>query len=466
MHFKAKLFFPVLFLVLLAARLCHVGILWAEEGLPLAAAGQLLHGKTLYRDIWFDKPPLVAASYLLWGAEPGWPLRLAGAVYALLACWLAYRLAREMWSPKEGFWAAALLGFFLIFDLPSSVTPLASDLLVVGPHLAAIWLAWRKEALWSGAMSGLAFLIGPKALIVAVACAVWNPSGMLAMAAGFLAVNGMAAAWLAAAGALQAYWEQVWQWGRLYASAPLSDEPLRNGLLRTAGWAGFHGALVIGAIWFFVKSKERWRWAVWLGLCLVGVAAGWRFFPRYYFLLLAPLTVAAARGCALLGRRSVIVLVLLLVPLARFGPRYILLAAGTSDWTDTAMDRDSRQAAAITRQLARPGDTLFVWGFRPEMYVYAELPAATRFLDSQPLTGVPADRHLTQSEPIETEAPPARRAELARSHPTFVIDGLGLYNPRLAITSYGDLRNWLGGYREVARSGQSIIYRSTVPSRE
>src|SRR5438067_77962 len=119
--------------------MCHVGILWAEESLPLAAAGQMLDGKALYRDIWFDKPPL--------------------------------------------------------------------------------------------------------------------------MAAGFAAVNGAAMAWLWAAGALPSFWAEVWQWGRLYAGAALSGEPLRNGLLRTVNWAGFHVALVVAALWFFARTKERWRWA-------------------------------------------------------------------------------------------------------------------------------------------------------------------------------------------------------------
>ena len=128
-------------------------------------------------------------------------------------------------------------------------------------------------------------------------------------------------------------------------------------------------------------------------------------------------------------------------------------------WRDTAMDRDSRAAAAIVRAAAKPGDTLFVWGYRPEIYVYSHLPAATRFLDSQPLTGVPADRHLTQSTPVETEESRSRRAELAASRPTFVVDGLGEYNRRLALDQFADLRAWMAGYYEVGRSAGSVIYR-------
>ncbi len=58
------------------------------------------------------------------------------------------------------------------------------------------------------------------------------------------------------------------------------------------------------------------------------------------------------------------------------------------------MDRDSREASLIVRGLAHNSDTMFIWGYRPEDWVYTGLPAATKYLDCQALTGVPADRHL------------------------------------------------------------------------
>src|ERR1019366_8097021 len=71
-------------LLLAAARMCHVDILWAEETLPLAAAQQMRAGHVLYRDIWFDKPPFAPMLYTALGGEAGWRLRLAGALYAWL----------------------------------------------------------------------------------------------------------------------------------------------------------------------------------------------------------------------------------------------------------------------------------------------------------------------------------------------------------------------------------------------
>ena len=99
-----------------------------------------------------------------------------------------------------------------------------------------------------------------------------------------------------------------------------------------------------------------------------------------------------------------------------------------------------------------------MWGFRPELYIYTGLPAATRFLDSQPLTGVPADRHLVDSTPVVPELAAVNRQELIRSHPAIILDGLGPYNPKLAIEAYPDLHDWLTGYEPVARTRTTIIY--------
>ena len=123
------------------------------------------------------------------------------------------------------------------------------------------------------------------------------------------------------------------------------------------------------------------------------------------------------------------------------------------------MDQDSMAAARIVRGMAHPGDTLFVWGFRPDLWVYTGLPAASRFLDCQALTGVPADRHLTQSLPVPGEFTRRNRVELAGAHPTFVMDGLSLYNHALAIDQYAELRKWLSQYQEVARTNGIVIYR-------
>jgi hypothetical protein len=150
--------------------------------------------------------------------------------------------------------------------------------------------------------------------------------------------------------------------------------------------------------------------------------------------------------------------VLLLAPLVRFGPRYLKMAEH-KEWGAVALDLDSRQAAAQIKALAKPGDTLFVWGYRPDIYVYTRLNLASQFWDSQPLTGVAADRHLTAIEPAVSERTSAHLETVERSQPTFFVDGLGPLNDKLRPRRFAEMRKLLSGYREVGRTRLSVIYR-------
>ena len=439
-------------------------MLWAEEDLPIAAARQVLFGKTLYRDIWFDKPPLVPLIYLLWGARIGAALRIAGAIYCAVVSWLAYGVARTLWSEREGRWAAILMAFFLTFDTPSAVLPLAADLLLMAPHLLAILLAIQARPVWSGIAAGIGFLFNAKALFVMAACAVFAGQGAPLVMAGFVLPCALAAGVLGVEGAWQPYFDQVWIWPGAYARNTFVDRPVLNGLLRTANWSGFHIGLGVPAGWALAGPEARRRkiqLAAWCVISLAGVALGWRFFPRYYFQLLPVAVIAASRGMTLLGRRWWLAAILLLVPLARFGPRYALLAANSDpQWSDLAMDRESREAAEILDHVRHPGDTLFGWGYRPTLFAYTGMPAASKYLDCQAMTGVPADRHLTQSAPVlPRETTAAARRELAGSRPDFVVDGLSEYNPRLALSGYPELKDWLSQYREIARAHGIVIYQ-------
>jgi hypothetical protein len=449
------LYFSALFAILLAAHLAHSGVLWEGEVLPLAVAMQMKRGAVIYRDAWFDKPPLVPAVYLLWGAAIGPVLRIAGAVYALVACWLGYAIGERLWGSREGYIAAGLLAFFLTFDTHSAVLPLAADLLLLLPHLAAILFAVRKQPLLSGIAAGVGFLLNAKAVFVLAACALFAWPSVIAMAAGFLLPNLIAVAWLAGNGALTPWLDQAWRWPALYANSPLVADPVWNGLVRTTNWMGFHAVLAIGAVVFWWRERQ-WRFLAWAALCYGGVLLGWRFFPRYFFLLLPALTVAAARGLALTRSRILIAvaIVCLAIPLVRFGPRYTSLA----NWSDLAMDRDSRQASRLALSVAKPNNTLYVWGYRPEIFVYTRLKPATRYLDSQALTGVPADRHLTQSTVVLTAGTHEAREELAHSKPDILIDGLSAFNPALSMDKYEELRPWLAGYRIAGRTKTTVIY--------
>jgi hypothetical protein len=446
--------------VLLAAliRFAHIDLLWIEEAYPMAAAAEVLRGKVLYRDIWFDKPPLYALIYTLWGAVPGWPLRLAGAAFACLSCYLAWRFVREMAGERAGLLAACLLAIHLAFDIPSAVMALAPDLLTLPLHLAAVYFAWRGRALASGLCAGVALLFNGKALFIALACLLWTPR--LLFVAGFAAPNLVAGVWLLANGALGGYWREVWVWGSRYSADTFIASPLREGIVRTANWLGFHAALGIGVV-VALRTSTPWRsWLrfnAWLVISFAAVCAGLRFFPRYYFHLLPVFIVLGAQGLVLLRLRwRVLVLLTVLIPIVRFGPRYVSLAQGNRQWSDLRLMQDSKEAAAIVRSVARPGDRLLVWGYRPDVFVFSGLPAATPFLDSQPMTGVLADRHLISSKASVADLAKGNLEVVERAKPEIIVDGLGPINPSLGVERYPELH--IDRYSVAGRTPNSTVY--------
>lgn len=441
-----------------------------DEDYHLAAAVHILNGKEPYRDFWYDKPPLSAFYYLLIGGQAGWPLRILDAAYVVLACFLAYLVARDWWSDLEGRVAALLIAFFTTFYLPSAVIAFAPDALMIVPHLAAVYCARRARPVESGAFVGIAFLVNIKAVFVLAVCAAFLWPAVLPLAFGFVLPLLIGLAWLLGTGAWTGYREQVWGWGAVYAKYSPLTHPWRTGLSRTVRWLGFHGAPTAGAAVAFkdLAKRERWQMALWIALSFAAVCLGTRFAPHYYLQLLPPLVIAASRGILIATerwpRRSLAVLtVLLLIPLIRFGPRYVtlgidLITGRTPQWSDIAMDQDSREAAREVSHFARPGDTLLVWGYRPNLYVYTRMSSDSLFWDSQPLTGVPADRHLHASEPIYAPAA-ANREQLAQSRPTFIIDGLTPFNPALDPHKYPELQAWLAHYKLIGRTGLTRIYR-------
>jgi 4-amino-4-deoxy-L-arabinose transferase-like glycosyltransferase len=479
---KPLVYWGCLFAVLLGAKLCHLHILWAEEGYGSAAAVQILHGKLLYRDFWFDKPPLAARVYVLWHGAPGFGLRFAGAVYAFACAIAAFRLANHLWGRKEAWWAALLLAFFLLFDHPATAMTLAPDLLLVLPALAAVDCAARGRAFLSGLWCSIGLAVNAKAVLLLGVCLVWCWPALLALAAGFAAGSAPWLAWLLISGALSAYWEQVWWFGTVYSRDTFVAHPWREGLVRTFNWLGFHAGLVIPAAWMGWKLLRRRvtpsepaglphkiGWLVWLLAGLASVIAGERFFPRYYFLLLAPLVLLAARGLAEAQKVCrVVMLALLLIPLIRFAPRYVMLASDLllhrpTTWADVALNDDSKQAAQTIDRGKTPNDTLLVWGYRPDLFAYTQLASAGPLLDSQLLTGVIADRHLVSAHVTFSKRAVENRARLVTEHPTWIIDGLGPLNPALAITQYPELASWLASeYKRYGRTRFCVIYRRNV----
>ena len=126
---------------------------------------------------------------------------------------------------------------------------------------------------------------------------------------------------------------------------------------------------------------------------------------------------------------------------------------------------DIRASGPRTRAADRQSDYVFVWGYRPEIYYWAGLLPASRYLSTQPLTGVPADVHYFGDDyrSLLDEAVTARaRAELARdleeTQPKYIVDEIGFFNRDLAILKYPELETVMSEYKAVGSTGRFLIY--------
>ncbi len=449
--------------ILASLRLAHINLLWADEDYHLAAALQIWHGRTPYRDFWYDKPPLAALFYSLIGGHAGWPLRFLDIAFVLACCWIAYQLAKTWWGEREGQAAALLLAFFTTFYLTSATIPLAVDGLLLLPHLAALCCAFRKFAFWCGVWCAIGLLTNVKAIFVVATCALWLLSAPLALLAGLLIPLAGALAIAASFGLLPGFEQQVWQWGLVYVSSQYS---VAAAIRHCVDWLAFHATLVTGAV--VARNESIFRFGSWMMLSAIPLVMGNHFAPRYFFQLLPVLVILGSRGLVLAverwrGTAIALIALTLIVPIARFGPRYAELffdnlRGHQTQWADAALDIDSQQVANLINAQKHNGNTLFVWGYRPDIYVYTRLTPDGKFSDSQPLDGVPADRHLESSNPSPGIPASANRSEFVRTAPTFLVDGLGRLNPQLSVYKFPDLENFLSHYRPLGQTKLSQVW--------
>ena len=326
-HLRAlpPLAFALLLLgIIFLLRIFYAGYVWADEGLWFTAAQELLRGKALYSEIWFDKPPAVAWLYAALFALAGPSLlavRLFTIFYATLVALALWHMGRRFWGDEEGRLAALLYALYNATYLHSQVQPLAVDHLLLLPYLYAGFFFLYGRSFWSGLLVAVAFWLNPKALVLClffVAVELLLPkfrtlagdqAGPLRrwglLLAGFLAGCAPWVAYLLVDGKWADYLREFWGWGWSYVTVYSPVTGVLTGLRKTLNYAGFHFALFLGLallLAYFPRGKATPEREVshavwlWLGASFLGVAIGGRFFPRYFYQVLPFLCLLAARG--------------------------------------------------------------------------------------------------------------------------------------------------------------------------
>lgn len=528
--------FAALLAISFLLRIFYARHLYQDDGLWFTAAEEILRGKALYSEIYFDKPPalplLYALLFKLFGAQII-TIRLFTIVYAVAVSWALYLFGARLYDKKTGLVAAAIFTVFSTTYTTGHFQGLNTDFLMTLPYAASAFLMVRSHqarsatlAFSGGALAGLAAEVNPKALLNLLFFALllivtgwkgWRPGreGVKSFFTLFaVAVAGFAVGtlpflfYVAATGSLTDYWLYVWDWGSRYAGYHSTTRAIVTGLSQTINYFVLNNTLLISLIVVAAMAFKSRRGTekpgtelhmkadlmllIWLATSYAGVATGGRFFGHYFYQILPALALISGRGLFAIAsaiktahpatrlwkmRKPVVALICLgfVLTIARFHGRTVLLAAdwlrgrkseATAEWFHDRLNTEERRAAAAVKQESSPSDYLFVWGYRPEIYYWSGLAPASRYLSTQPLTGVPADVHYFGDDYgylLDEATTAAARTELLgdleRTRPRYIVDELGFFNAALAIKSYPELELFLKEYGRAELTGRFFIYR-------
>jgi hypothetical protein len=148
--------------------------------------------------------------------------------------------------------------------------------------------------------------------------------------------------------------------------------------------------------------------------------------------------------------------------------RYLTNQQSQYDYWDTFQANDLKQEeslemAAYLRERVQTGNSLFIWGFRPEVYYMAELWSATRYQAHFPLVA-PLYPHEWQQNNVDMlwAAMPPYAIVLEDDYMPWVTDFDA--DSHTLLQDYTELNNWLiANYERDEQIGDFIIWRRSSP---
>lgn len=439
---------PAAILALLCA--WHLGLRWRGMALPRISdeggyayeAVLLEEGGVPYRDAYDQKPPLIyfiyRLSHLLFGRTAQAPRWLAAA-----GCWLAmillYRLTPATWA--MGARLAAPAAFATLTTLPVGDLGFVAntEVFVALFTTISVSLAWEggsslRSIVLAGLAAGCAVMTKQTAmwsvvLIAAIAVRSLSPlrqglERLAAFAAGVGAVPAACLAYFALRGAAGDFIDQAFLRNFDYANFVLQSGAGWEqvgwvlGVLMPACLRGAWPAALLAVVGLVLALSQGDRdrrigilAASWLAAAAAGVAVGLWFFPHYLVVLAPPLSLACALGVQRVsgGRAAVGMALAAVVAL------YPAAANASAYFRDSPQELarrlmfpnplfESMELAGQLRANSKAGDSIYVFGSEPQIYVYAGRRAATRHMYIYPLTLFPRSAADVERELAELEA--------------------------------------------------------------
>lgn len=392
-------------------------------------------GRTIYLDVWDIKPPatfyVYAVAISLFGRTSEAVRLLDLIIYPPIALGL-YFIGKRVANANVGVWAALLFGVFYFTETFWTLTQ--SDGIVLLPMVLAFACALKaaestkRSALWAlaaGVLCGSAIWFKyPFALhIGAVAFAYWwvrrtahTPlrwRDVLAFAAGGVGMGLVGILHLMAIGAWDALLQSI-TLTTTYTGLELDGfgETVSLALgFRWQHWGALFVLVLIALVFALRRASRASRWWVvvaWLVAAGAILLMQLKLFDYHWLPLLPPLALAGAgalegvvglikRGYGK-GRsverpyrnyaRAVAAVVLLGAMGVTIGARTLPYLTGQQDIMayyhqfqgGELVADESLAVVNYLRERVTPGDSLFIWGFRPEVYYLSGLNPAVRFI--------------------------------------------------------------------------------------
>lgn len=302
--------FAALAVVTFLLRIFYSGRLYEDDGLWFTAAEEILRGKALYREIYFDKPPAIVLVYAglfkLFGTHI-LTIRLFTIIYSLAISFVLYLFGKRLYDRRAGLIAAAMFTVFSTTYQEGHFQGLNTDFLMVLPYAAGAYLMIRSRyeglARWlafsGGTLTGVAFQINPKAALNLVFFALFlfiarkwqkvesgeaeggepgrerggktdsysstlsvSPSGFLLFLSSLLgfAIGALPfLIYITATKSFSFYKIYVWDWGALYARYYPAWKIAASALTQSFDYFALNNTLLIALIFVIAGAVKRLR---------------------------------------------------------------------------------------------------------------------------------------------------------------------------------------------------------------
>ncbi|HXI19695.1 MAG TPA: glycosyltransferase family 39 protein [Gemmatimonadales bacterium] len=462
---------------------------------------EMLHGGQPYLSAVERKPPLLFAVYdaifRVAGAYNWTAVHLVMVLWTLATMGLLALIARRLFDPATGWWAALLYALFLPWADYRNLA-LNGELLMNLPVVAALALCfargrfrWRPELVPAGALVALGFLLKQPAGIAALPLGLYlllpdyraarGLSWIHSLAQGALLTLGYLGTFALAAAVLhhEGLLHQALYWSVLSQGSPYGlDNYARNLWKALPLFVVTTLPLLFGTGVSLVQAgRGQGPWPahraeltallLLLAVSVVGVSVNGQFLFHYFIQLLPPLALLAAPAFAALSRGERRAWAWVRRGFVTGWLAVTAVAFLVADTIGLSRNRRPGRSAEYVRVHTGPTDRIFVWGqadAETGFYLDARRRPASRYIASYPLTGhifsVPWSPTLDEKSRIVPGAWDSLQSDFARHPPRYIIDAEAVRDPvRYPIARYPFLRDYLAAYyRLVWHAPDGLVY--------